>query len=153
MAQVEKYISGKAYWVKIFAGQEDLKYKCWPLDLYLDDKQAAVFKDWDSELTLRDKDTKFYIAESNLPHWIKLRRPTTKMVKEKVVKFTPPEVLGPDNKPWTGGSIGNGSEVTCKVVVFDSMKGKGVRLEAVRVDVHVPYAEKETDVSNVDSPF
>lgn len=153
MAQVERFISGKAYWVKLSPGQEDPKYKRWGLDLYLDDAQAKVFKDWEAESTLRDETTKFYVKESERPYWIKLYRSTVKLIKDKLVKFDPPALLGPDNKPWTGGVIGNGSEVTCKVAVYDTAKGKGCRLEAVRVDVHVPYAEKEVDVSNVDSPF
>lgn len=146
MAQVETYISGKGKWVKIMAGQEDKKYKNWGLDLYLDDSQVEAFKNWNSELMLRDD-------KETGERFIKLRRPTMKLIKDKIVNFDPPEALGPDNKKWSGEPIGNGSELTCKVVVYDTMKGKGVRLEKVRVDVHVPYAEKEVDVSNVDSPF
>lgn len=146
MAQVETYIKGKGKWLKIFAGQEDTEFKCWPLDLYLDEEQLAVFKSWNSELKLReDKDT----AEP----YIKLRRPTMKLIKDKLVHFDPPEVLSSDNGKWSGAKIGNGSELTCKVVVYDSKKGKGVRLEAVRVDVHVPFEGTEVDTSNVDSPF
>lgn len=147
MSQVETFISGKGKWVKVLAGQEDKKFKRWTLDLYLDDSQVEAFKKWDSELLLReDKQTN--------ERFIKLGRPTMKLIKDKVVQFDPPELVGPDGKTeWTGGSIGNGSELTCKVVVYDTMKGKGVRLEKVRVDVHVPFAEKEVDTSNVDSPF
>lgn len=153
MAQTETYIKGIAKWVKVFPGQEDKKYKFWGLDLYLDESQKEAFKNWDCELTLRDSTFKGYTETEGYPYWIKLKRSTMKLIKDKVVNFDPPEVLGPDNTKWSGAAIGNGSEVTCKVVVYDTMKGKGVRLEAVRVDVHVPYAEKEVDTSNVDSPF
>jgi len=147
MAQIETYISGKGKWVKVLAGQEDKKFKRWTLDLYLDDSQVEAFKKWNSELLLReDKETK--------EPFIKLGRPTMKLIKDKVVQFDPPELVTSDGKTsWTGGAIGNGSELTCKVVIYDTMKGKGVRLEKVRVDAHVPYAEKEVDTSNVDSPF
>ncbi len=146
MAQVETYIKGKGKWVKIFPGQEDKKFKCWTLDLYLDEDQVKEFKAWKSELHLRED------KETHEP-FIKLRRSTMKLIKDKLVTFDPPEVLSSENKKWSGELIGNGSELTCKVCVYDSSQGKGARLEAVRVDVHVPYAEKEVDTSNVDSPF
>ena len=36
-------------------------------------------------------------------------------------------------------SIGNGSEVTIKVAAYSSVKGKGHRLEAVKVENLIPY--------------
>jgi hypothetical protein len=55
-----------------------------------------------------------------------------------LVTYTPPEVLDKDNQPFTK-LIGNGSTVTCKVIIYDTIKGKGHRLEAVRVDDWVEY--------------
>ena len=153
MASTETYINGIAQWARVLPGQEDKKYKKWGLDLYLNDSQIEVFKKWECELELRDSNKKGWIEVEGHPCFIKLGRSTMKLIKDKVVNFDPPEIIGPDGNKWSGAPIGNGSEVTCKVVVYDTMKGKGVRLEAIRVDVHVPYTEKEVDTSNVDSPF
>jgi hypothetical protein len=42
-------------------------------------------------------------------------------------------------------AIGNGSTVTAKLSIYDSKFGKGTRLEAVRVDEHVPYEGNKLD--------
>lgn len=151
MAQTTYYINGKAQYPQLTAERFDKKFKCWTVDLVMEDDQITEFKKWGSELHLRDVDT---AKESDTGTMIKVRRPMAKLIKDQLVKFDPPELLGPDNKPWDPKvAIGNGSDVTLKVIVYDSAKGKGVRLEAVRVNVHVPFAQAEVDTSNVDSPF
>lgn len=69
------------------------------------------------------------------------RRPNKKVIKDELVKFGPPKVLDKDNNAVTD-FVGKGSKVTIKVVVYDSRKGKGHRLEAVRVDELVKYEPK-----------
>lgn len=154
MSQTTYYISGKANWAKLNKGQEDKKFKCWVLDLYIEPDQVKEFKKWDSALELRDTTTKFFDDKVGPQNWIKLRRTTTKLIKDKVVNFDPPVLLDKDGDEYDPRpNVGNGSDITCKVVVFDTMKGKGVRLEAVRVDNLVEYAAEDVDESNVDSPF
>lgn len=53
-------------------------------------------------------------------------------IKKELVHFGPPKVIDKDGVPVTQ-LLGNGSEVVIKVVVYDSKKGKGHRLEAVQV--------------------
>jgi hypothetical protein len=63
-----------------------------------------------------------------------------------------PKVMNKDGSTWDrefGGIPGNGSKVSARVVVFDTKKGKGFRLEAVRVDELVEYKPepKEPEVA------
>ena len=66
------------------------------------------------------------------------RRPAEKLIKGEVVKFDPPKVWDAKNQPFDG-IIGNGSEATVKVMHYDTVKGKGHRWEAIRVDKLVEY--------------
>jgi hypothetical protein len=46
----------------------------------------------------------------------------------------PPKVADKDNEPWDASIfVGNGSKVEVWFEVFDTMKGKGTRLEGVKV--------------------
>ena len=84
--------------------------------------------------------------------FISLKRPHTKMIKDAIVTLGPPTVLDKDNNEYKEQTnVGNGSTVTCKVVVYDTVKGKGHTLEAVRVDDLVVFDKNEVDV--IDSPF
>lgn len=122
------YLTGIAKWAKVY--KPDDKYQNFSLDLYLDKPSWAVFEESGLGLTPKeDDDGKF----------IKLRRPVSKVIKGELVKFGPPAVFDKDKKEITD-LIGNGSRVTVKVAVFDTVKGKGHRMEAVRVDELVKYA-------------
>lgn len=155
MAQKTYYINGLTSWAKLNKENYDKKFKSYVMDLYLPDDQVEEFQKWSSELELRDATTKGFNDKVGPKHWIKLRRPTVKLIKDKVVTFDPPKLLDKDGESELAKdtNIGNGSDVTCKVVVFDTVKGKGVRLEVVRVNELVEYEGEEVDESNVDSPF
>lgn len=130
LAQKTYYFSGKAAWAKVF--QPDTKYGVkYTIDVLLDDASLDLFRSSGSRVKER-KD------EKTGEVYIKFSRDEEGFRKGEKVTFGPPEVLGPDNKPWTA-LIGNGSVVTCKVEVYDSAHGKGTRLAAVRVDEHVPF--------------
>lgn len=76
--------------------------------------------------------------------YVKFARPQNKMMRGKVVAFTPPQVLKPDGMPLTESLIGNGSDVTVKIEVYvyntpTKSKGSACRLETIRVDNLVPF--------------
>lgn len=121
------YLSGKAKWAKVRTPDE--KYDNYTIDLYPSKESWGEFKA--SGMEVRPK-------KSEDGEFITLRRPNTKLIKGEVVTFGPPKVLNPDETTFEG-LIGNGSTVTLKVAVYDTMKGKGHRLEAVRVDDLVVY--------------
>jgi hypothetical protein len=70
--------------------------------------------------------------------FVTFRRPKQKVIKDQLVQFGPPVVIDANGQPMTK-MVGKGSKVTIKVVVYDSMKGKGHRLDTVRVDELVEY--------------
>jgi len=86
--------------------------------------------------------------------FIVLRRPQQKMMKGKVTGFSPPEVLDGSktledgsNPPLRDTPIGNGSDVTVKVSVYQhgtpgGGKAKAMRWDAVRIDNLVPFVKK-----------
>lgn len=132
MASSYHYLSGTAKWAKLF--KPDDKYKNWQIQVYLDDASMKVFDD--SGMTMQKKTDEDGI-------FVTFRRPEAKVIRDELVKFSPPEVIdGNGNK--LEQLVGNGSDVTIKVIVYDTMKGKGHRLEAVKVNKLVPYVKQET---------
>lgn len=132
MASNYYYLSGKAKWAKLF--KPDDKYKNWQIQVYLD---AASMKQYDeSGMTMAKK-------QDDDGVFVTFRRPEAKVIKDELVKFDPPTVLDTDGNKLEQ-LVGNGSDVTIKVIVYDTMKGKGHRLEAVKVNKLVPYVKQET---------
>ena len=141
-------LTGTVKWVK--TRKPDEKYNNWTLNFYPDERSNRVFKE--SGLQIRpkhDDDGEFLV----------FRRPAEKLIKGEIVKFEPPKVWDADNKPYDG-IIGNGSSATIKVAVYDTVKGKGHRWEAIRVDKLVEYvspatmgASEPSSDSNVPKPL
>lgn len=132
MASKYYYLSGKAKWARLFT--PDDKYKNYKIDLQLDDASIKTFAESGMTMQSKMQDDGSYIT---------FRRPEAKLIKNELVKFDPPAVTDKDGNA-VESLIGNGSDVTIKVVVYDTVKGKGHRLEAVRVNNLIPYEKKET---------
>jgi hypothetical protein len=132
MASSYYFLSGKAKWAKLF--KPDDKYKNWQVQVYLDDASMKTYDE--SGMTMQKK-------TDDDGQFVTFRRPETKIIKEELVKFDPPTVLDNDGNKLDQ-LVGNGSDVTIKVVVYDTMKGKGHRLEAVKVTKLIPYVKQET---------
>lgn len=142
MASKMHFFTGKAYWAKL--EEPDKKYNYWGLNLVMDDASKKEFKDSGLQMETRiDKKEGF--------EFVTFRRPVRKLIKDDLVDFEKPVIVDKDNKVLTARPlIGNGSEVTVKVLVYDSIKGKGHRLEGVRINKLTEYAPS----SNEDeSPF
>lgn len=131
MASKYYYLSGKAKWARLYS--PDDMYKNYKIDVALDDESKAVFKE--SGMTMKTK-----VADDG--EYITFRRPESKVIKDELVKFDPPLVTDVDGQK-IDALVGNGSDVTIKVVVYDTVKGKGHRLEAVRVDNLIPYEKPQ----------
>ena len=150
MALGFEYLQGKAKWAKLVT--PDTMYSCWGLQLYLNQESYEKF------LKLKEPKGDIQgilnvIKKDDDGCYVSLRRPTSKLVKGKVVGFNPPEVLdgnnlGPDGVPLPlrNALLGNGSDVTCKIEVYTYKKpghnagrGTAIRLSSVRVDVLVPF--------------
>lgn len=132
MASSYYYLSGKAKWAKLF--KPDDKYKNWQIQVYMDDPSMKIFDE--SGMTMQKK-------QDEDGTFVTFRRPEAKVIRDELVKFNPPEVLDAEGNKLDK-LVGNGSEVTVKVIVYDTMKGKGHRLEAVKVNKLVEYVKQET---------
>ena len=140
------FLSGVTKWAKL--AKPDEKFLTYQLDLFMDEPSLAEFKASGLQLTLKNKGEGDFVT---------LRRPATKVFMNKTTKenelvtFGPPDVLSPDGNIYADVPlIGNGSHITCKVTVYDTMKGKGHRLEKVRIDKLVEY---NPQVSGDNGPF
>lgn len=140
------FLSGEAKFVEL--DKPDEKFGRYSLNLYPDEASWQKFEEVGLQLKVRD--------DSREPEkkFIKLYRVKDRLVKGKVVVSPPPPILQADNTPYKKPpQIGNGSNVTCKVEVIDTPKGKGHRLLSVRVNSLVDPPQRVIDASNEESPF
>jgi len=127
-------LSGKAKWAKVKPSQLDEQYNNWSICLYLN--RDSMDKYMKSGLRLNFK-------EDEDGKYLTLRRPAEKRFGNDVVEFDPPGVWK-DGQAYTG-TIGNGSQVTCKIEVYDTSRGKGHRLDGVRIDELVEFKSENTE--------
>lgn len=140
MATQVFYFLGKTKWTKVYPGQEDQKYGHFGMDFYPDDLEA--FQKTGVQLQERTDDDGVFF---------KLRRTPTKLIKGKLADFGAPTVLDSNNQPFNQ-PIGNGSTVTVKLSVYDTVKGKGHRLDSVRVEDWVEYKKEGQSTEAVNVP-
>tara|TARA_R110000868_G_scaffold2276_2_gene16916 strand:+ start:6396 stop:6836 length:441 start_codon:yes stop_codon:yes gene_type:complete len=135
MATDTLYFSGKAKWAQnLFV--PDQKYNNYKVNLHLDEESLAKFVSSGLALTIKE--------DPEMGPFVVFRRPVSKMIMGKTVSFSPPSVVDKEGEKHEG-NIGNGSDISCKVVMYDTVKGKGHRLEAVRVDNLVVYESENSD--------
>lgn len=128
----EVHLSGKAKWAKVY--KPDDKYQNWTIQVYMDKDSLKTYQESGMSMAIKKDEDGQYVT---------FRRPMAKLIKNELVKFNPPRVLDSNNQPFDK-NIGNGSDVTVKVIVYDTIKGPGHRLEAVRVDKWVEYVKSDT---------
>jgi hypothetical protein len=132
MATREVYLSGKAKWAKVY--KPDEKYQNWTIQLYMDKDSLKTYQGSGMSMAVKKDDDGDYVT---------FRRPMAKLIKNELVKFNPPRIIDSNDQPFDK-NIGNGSDVTIKVLVYDTIKGPGHRLEAVRIDKWVEYVKADT---------
>jgi hypothetical protein len=141
MATETDYLSGVGYWCKVH--KPDAKYGNYVIDFYPDKASEKLMKDVGIQVTAK---------ESEHGRYYRLRREAEGVVKGEAVAYGPPKVvIGTGKKNENGVEItedtkkliGNGSEITVKVSVYDTRKGKGHRMEAIRVDKLVEFVPSE----------
>lgn len=145
MTDTYYYFRGKAFWTKI--KKPDMKYECYSLDLHFDDESLGLFKDSGLQLKLKEtEDGAIYT---------RFRRSLTRITKDKgVIEIGPPQVLlksGEEYVPFDD-YIGNGSDVVCKVRVYDTSRGKGHELVVVAVENLIEYDGAE-EIGGEGLPF
>ena len=171
-------LTGKSYWAKLSHNKPD-EYsgdKRWTLNLVLDEDQWEVFNE--SGLQLKRK-------EGPDGDSIQLRRPVKKLFNDTVVNFTAPVIINKDGEwiryfvdsegenvfswdktksaePKMIGKnplVTNGSTVIARIAVYDTMKGKGHRLESIQIIDEAPSTltenqeeESKTEVTTKKGP-
>lgn len=132
MASQNYFFTGECEWARLH--KPDTKFNAdgvYSLDLYLDPPSLEKFERSGLMLKLKNKGGKKYIN---------LRRVHKKMIKGTPSVLGPPRILDVEGDEYEKAPlIGNGSRVTCKVNVYDTPKGKGHSLDAVRIDELVVY--------------
>lgn len=136
------YFQGIAKWAKVH--KPDETYDRFTIDLYMNDESWAAYKKCGLQLKKRESEDGKYVTFGVA---------RTRLVKEEVV-ISSVEVLDSEGKPFKG-DIGNGSEVTVKVEIYNTTKGPAHRLKAVRVDKLVEYTKNKVseDSIELETPF
>jgi hypothetical protein len=147
MATEYLFIEGTAMWHK--HEEPDEKYKNFTTDLY-------VSKEWDEKLQkagiqlkrrINDKEEVTLPDGSKTRVHYKMKRPAEGMINGQHKIYGPPDVRiatgevvdgVPQTEKFTG-KVGNGSNITLKLEVYDTFKGKGTRWIGSRVDNLVEY--------------
>lgn len=129
------YIQGKVSW---FRHKTPNKWNKWATQIHPDAKGLELIRDLQAQgvkNTLK-KDADGYFANFS--------RPVSKETATgKVFTFQPPAVFDRDGKPYDG-NVGNGSDVTLKIEVYEhgtpgGGKAKAVRWESARIDNLVEF--------------
>lgn len=156
MATKYQNLKVKLKWCKVyepdaFMGAENWKVSAYPVD----EKEWDKFKATGLELGVKTDADGEYIT---------LRRPTKKLIKDELVVFAPPEITGVVNVTYenelgerirqynkgdkvklvTNGEqemIPNGSLAIVNFSYYDTIKGKGHRLESLRILELAEYVE------------
>lgn len=134
MATKEVLLSGKVKWAKLFKPES---YQSGPpkysVVLYLDPPSRIVF----DGLKLKN-----HVKSDADGEYITLRREHNPKVFDGrvIADGGPPEIVDTDGNAWDENKlIGNGSEVTMKIAVYDTKMGPGSRIVKIRVENLIEY--------------
>ncbi len=128
------YLSGKSKWCKASAPNQFGDFKT---DLYPDDKSLTEI------MKLKARGLKNTLKKDEDGPFMSFKRPQSKLMRGRVVNFTPPIIVNSNGTP-VHDAIGNGSEITIKLLIYPynaptGGKGIGARWESVRIDTLVPF--------------
>lgn len=140
------YFEGKCAWAQL---DKPDKFGNYSIQLYLDEDNLALYTKAGIQSAVKEDDKGKFVRFKRVP---------IRIIKMKPVEFGTPTVFDKDGKSLSPGIlIGNGSDVICKVDVYETAKGVGATLTAVQVLNLIPYggaAEVETAVKDNDfKPF
>ena len=148
-------IRGTVKWPKVYEPDEYLGVKRWTVNFYplnAEEKQKLIDSGISTKLQKDNEGNEF----------MKLRRPTTKAIKDNLVVFAPPKLTGlvnvdyvdQEGNPITSYNkgdgkeirrrgepvdIGNDTEVILNFSVYTTVKGNGHRFEGMKIINLVKY--------------
>lgn len=137
------YLKGKGKWCKFVV--PDTLYNKWSVNLYPDEASLKIITD------LQTQGIKNRLRKDEDGYYMNFGRPCTKENKKtgQVMVFNAPKVVDKDNLPIDGSGIGNGSDLTIKLEVYEhgvpgsKSKSKAARLSSVRVDNLIPFSPEK----------
>lgn len=133
------YLKGKGKWCKLVV--PDQLYNKWSVVLYPDNDSLETIRE------LQAKGMKNTLRKDDEGYNVNFGRPVSKENRKtgQLMTFNPPKVVDKDGQPMDGVSIGNGSDLTIKLEVYEhavpgtQKKAKAARLVSVRVDNLIPF--------------
>lgn len=132
-----EYVQGKLSWIKVVA--PDQMYDCWSITLHPTPESLEKIRDMQAE------GLKNVMKKDDDGYFTKFRCPTKRLRKDGTMwTFEPPKVVDKDGAPMDGNVIGNGSDGTVKLEVYQhGTPGGGqaiaARLIGLRIDNLVPF--------------
>ena len=133
------YFTGPCKWAKLYQPDDYKGDKRWKINVYLNKETKKLLKESGVQLKIREDDDGEFVVFS---------RPVERQYQDETKEFKPPKIFDKELVEIED-LIGNGSVITAKISVFDTAKGTGHRLEAIRVDNLVKYEENQTDETEV----
>jgi len=129
-------VKGKISWLYAVGFN---KYDKWSVTLHPDTASLEVIRD------LQAQGIKNQMKKDDDGYYIQFSREPTKMIKGKVVAFAQPKVIDKDGVPIDGSRIGNGSDATVRLEVYqhgtpNGGKAKAARFDSIRIDNYIPYS-------------
>lgn len=143
----EVFLKGKIKWANSLFTPDTMYEPKWQAKLYLDDESVEIIRELQS-LGLMNK-----ISKDDDGWYTSVSRPTQKMFKGVLTPLTPPVIEDNEGNLITQNIIGNGSDVICKMEVYNYKPQGGnrrkvaYRLASVKVVNLIRY-EREADMSD-----
>lgn len=136
-----EYIQGKLSWVRVV--KPDLTYNCWAATIHPNQESLEKVREWQAS------GLKNQIKKDEDGWYTKFRCQVSRERKDGTIwTFEAPKVIDKDGRPMDGSIIGNGTDGTLKLEVYEHNtpgggKALAARLVGVRVDNLVPFNPDE----------
>lgn len=120
------------------------KYGDWSITIYPDTPSLEIIRDYQA------KGWKNVMKKDDDGYFIQFKRSPTKMMRGKVVAFTAPKVVGPDNQPMDGTKVGWGSDGIVRLEVYQHGTPSGgkafaCRWDSLKITNLVPFEVDKSD--------
>ena len=132
------FLQGKIAW---FRPKVPNKWNKWSTQLHPDDKGLEIIRD------LQAKGLKNQLKKDDDGYFLNISRPVTKETAGgRILSFKPVDVFTADGQPFDG-NVGNGSDATLKVEVYEHNtpgggKAKAMRWVSARIDNLIPFSNE-----------
>lgn len=145
-----EYVQGKLKFVRVV--KPDTMFNCWQATVYPIPGDLEKIREWAGE------GLKNTVKKDDDGWFVKFRCDVSKQRKDGTTwTFEPPKVVDKDGRPMDGSAIGDGSDGTLKLEVYEHPTPTGgraiaARLVGLRVDNLVPFNPDEdyTDEEKAD---